>query len=83
MLDHLGLNVTDYATSKAFYERALAPLGLQCLLEPAPGIGGFGSPAERKPFFWIGTRGPAQTGVHVAFAVPDRATVEAVCHRPV
>ena len=77
MLDHLGLNVTDYATSKAFYERALAPLGLECLLEPLPVACGFGSPEERKPFFWISTRGPAQTGVHVAFAVPDRATVDA------
>ena len=27
MLDHLGLDVTDYDRSKAFYERALAPWG--------------------------------------------------------
>jgi catechol 2,3-dioxygenase-like lactoylglutathione lyase family enzyme len=77
MLDHLGLNVSDYAASKAFYERALAPLGLECLMEPIDGIGGFGSPTDRKPFFWIGTRGPAHTGLHIAFSAPDRATVDA------
>ncbi len=27
MLDHIGFPVTDFARSKAFYERALAPLG--------------------------------------------------------
>lgn len=28
MLDHLGLDVKDFERSKAFYERALAPLGI-------------------------------------------------------
>jgi catechol 2,3-dioxygenase-like lactoylglutathione lyase family enzyme len=76
MLDHLGLNVSDYAASKSFYAQALAPLGLECLMEPVEGICGFGSPEDRKPFFWITTRGPAHTGLHVAFAAPDRATVD-------
>ena len=26
MFDHVGLNVRDYASSRAFYEQALAPL---------------------------------------------------------
>jgi catechol 2,3-dioxygenase-like lactoylglutathione lyase family enzyme len=55
MLDHVGFNVSDYERSKAFYEKALAPLGLTLLMEPVPGIGGFGE--GQKPFFWIGTRG--------------------------
>ena len=76
MLDHVGLDVSDYDRSKAFYERALAPLGLSLMMEPAPGIGGFGD--GRMPFFWIGNRGrPPQSGVHVAFGVDDRATVDA------
>jgi catechol 2,3-dioxygenase-like lactoylglutathione lyase family enzyme len=76
MLDHLGLEVTEYERSKAFYERALAPLGLELMLEPAPGVGGFGD--GRKPFFWISTRsGTPQTGVHVAFDADDRETVDA------
>jgi catechol 2,3-dioxygenase-like lactoylglutathione lyase family enzyme len=75
MLDHLGLDVRDYARSKAFYEKALAPLGLKLMMEPVPGIGGFGD--GRKPFFWIGTRGRApQSGVHVAFTADSRDTVD-------
>jgi catechol 2,3-dioxygenase-like lactoylglutathione lyase family enzyme len=27
MIDHIGFSVSDYARAKAFYERALAPLG--------------------------------------------------------
>jgi catechol 2,3-dioxygenase-like lactoylglutathione lyase family enzyme len=76
MLDHVGLDVTDYELSKAFYEKALAPLGLELMMEPAPGIGGFGD--GRRPFFWIGTgRRSAQSGVHVAFDTSDRTAVDA------
>lgn len=32
-IDHLTVPVSDYETSKAFYERALAPLGLAVLLD--------------------------------------------------
>ena len=76
MLDHMGFSVSDYERSKAFYEKALAPLGFKLLMEPVPGIGGFGD--GRKPFFWIGTRGPApQSEIHVAFAADSRETVDA------
>jgi len=76
MLDHLGLDVSDYERSKAFYEQALAPLGLEVLMEPIPGVGGFGD--DQKPYFWIGKRDRgSQTGVHVAFEAKDRATVDA------
>ena len=50
MLDHVGLAVSDFATSKSFFERALAPLGYKCLLE-FPGAAGFGR--EGKADFWI------------------------------
>jgi catechol 2,3-dioxygenase-like lactoylglutathione lyase family enzyme len=74
-LDHVGLDVADYEVSKAFYERALEPLGVKLMMEPAPQIGGFG---DDFPFFWIGRRdrGP-QTGVHVAFRVASRELVDA------
>jgi catechol 2,3-dioxygenase-like lactoylglutathione lyase family enzyme len=75
MLDHVGFGVTDYARSKAFYEQVLAPLGLTLLLEPVAQAAGFGR--DGKPFFWIETRGPAVNGgLHVAFAVDSRATVD-------
>jgi catechol 2,3-dioxygenase-like lactoylglutathione lyase family enzyme len=74
-LDHIGLDVSDYETSKAFYEKALAPLGMRVLMEPAPEVGGFG---DDFPFFWIArrNRGP-DSGVHVAFTAEDRASVDA------
>ena len=76
MLDHVGFTVTDYERSKAFYAKALAPLGLTLLMEPSGRAAGFGEGG--KPFFWIETRGPAvQRGLHVAFAVESRETVDA------
>jgi catechol 2,3-dioxygenase-like lactoylglutathione lyase family enzyme len=30
MLDHIGVNVSDYERSRDFYEKALAPLGFSC-----------------------------------------------------
>ena len=39
MLDHIGFPVSDFARSKAFYERALAPLGYRIVkaYRPRPG----------------------------------------------
>jgi catechol 2,3-dioxygenase-like lactoylglutathione lyase family enzyme len=76
MLDHVGFTVSDYERSKAFYSAALAPLGITLLMEPVGAAAGFGR--DRKPFFWVEARGatPA-TGIHVAFAVDDRGTVDA------
>ncbi len=75
MIDHAGFGVSDYETSKAFYERALAPLGIELLMEPVPGAGGFGR--DGKPFFWIVAGRPVSSGVHVAFGVDDRELVDA------
>jgi catechol 2,3-dioxygenase-like lactoylglutathione lyase family enzyme len=76
MLDHVGFGVSDYGRSKDFYAQALAPLGISLLMEPIAQAAGFGK--DGKPFFWIESRGEAVTGrLHIAFAVDDRATVDA------
>jgi catechol 2,3-dioxygenase-like lactoylglutathione lyase family enzyme len=76
MLDHVGFAVDDYARSKAFYETALAPLGLTLLMEPQGEAAGFGE--DGKPFFWIEARGRTVQGrLHVPFAVDDRGIVDA------
>jgi catechol 2,3-dioxygenase-like lactoylglutathione lyase family enzyme len=75
MIDHLGISVSDLARSKAFYERALAPLGYTALMSYPEAIG-FG--ANGKPDFWIapaGANGPNH--VHVAFVTKSRAVVQA------
>jgi catechol 2,3-dioxygenase-like lactoylglutathione lyase family enzyme len=76
VLDHVGINVSDYDRSRDFYAKALEPLGYSLLMEPAPGHGGFGR--DGKPDFWIsGEREPTTENVHVALAADDRATVDA------
>ena len=53
MIDHVGFSVSDYARAKAFYERALAPLGYTLVTgQPAAGFGSGG-----KPDLWIGGEG--------------------------
>ncbi len=76
MIDHVGVNVSDYETSKRFFEQALAPLGYGVVVDfPEHGAVGFG--AEGKPDFWVAARDPRGTGTHIAFTVPDRAAVDA------
>ena len=74
MIDHVGLEVSDYLRSKDFYPAALAPLGIDLMMEFEGRIGGFGR--ESKPFFWLRQGEPA-AGIHVAFAAPDSDTVDA------
>ena len=76
MLDHVGLNVKDYQASRAFFERALAPIGYHVVMAfDEHKAAGFGS--ADSPVFWIVEREPAGTGTHVAFTCSDRATVDA------
>jgi catechol 2,3-dioxygenase-like lactoylglutathione lyase family enzyme len=74
-LDHVGLDVSDYEASRAFYDKALAPLGMGLMMEPIERVGGYG---DDFPFFWIAerNRGP-DSGVHVAFRAEKRETVDA------
>jgi catechol 2,3-dioxygenase-like lactoylglutathione lyase family enzyme len=74
MIDHLSLNVSDVAASRAFYEAALAPLGFGVVME-WEGRVAFGPTA--RPIFFIGAREPVQTSLHIAFQAPDRAAVDA------
>ncbi len=77
MIDHLGIQCSDVAASASFYDRVLEPLGFRRLMEPAPGIIGFG---DTSPDFWLGPLSDDHTGWredHIAFAAVDRAAVSA------
>lgn len=80
MIDHTGVPVSDFAKSKAFYARALAPIGYMLIMEvPASSTGrtdaaGFGVPP--KPDFWIAVT-PNPPSIHVAFRAASRAQVDA------
>src|SRR4051794_14746738 len=60
VIDHIGFPVSDYERAKAFYLKALAPLGYTLIMEvrqdehdaPAAGFG-----KDGKPDFWIGGEG--------------------------
>jgi len=83
MLDHIGFNVSDFARSKAFYQKALAPLGykivMEVTVEQTGSYQGAGFGDDRKPSFWIGAGGKSASAapVHVAFVARDRAGVDA------
>jgi catechol 2,3-dioxygenase-like lactoylglutathione lyase family enzyme len=75
MFDHIGFAVSDYPRSKAFYEKALAPLGYAMTLELPDAGCGFGK--EGRASFWIGGEGKAPAPFHLAFIAPDRKAVDA------
>lgn len=81
MIDHIGFPVSDYARSKAFYLKALAPLGYGLVKEIGADLTEAGAPAagfgqNGKPDFWIGGEGGLDKPVHVAILAADRASVD-------
>ena len=78
IIDHIGIRVSDYPASKAFYEAALAPLGITVIMEVPPEVGGpfAGLGKAGKPELWFGAGEVAPT-LHVAFTAASRAEVDA------
>lgn len=74
MIDHMGITVSNYETSKAFYQAVLAPLGYEVVME-LEGWGGLG--AQGKPDFWLQQGESTQPTIHVAFRSENRSTVDA------
>jgi catechol 2,3-dioxygenase-like lactoylglutathione lyase family enzyme len=74
MLDHVTIGVSNLKRAKAFYDKALKPLGIKRLYDDGKYFAGYG--VAEKAFFWIGARDDAQTGMHIAFTVADRASVD-------
>ncbi|WP_419318561.1 VOC family protein [Caulobacter sp. ErkDOM-E] len=80
MIDHITLGVADFDRSAAFYDKALAPLGLSRLYTVPPEFtGGVQSTGygDTRPFFWIAGQDAAQGKVHVAFRAQTPAQVDA------
>jgi catechol 2,3-dioxygenase-like lactoylglutathione lyase family enzyme len=74
IIDHIGFAVSDYDKSKQFFCRALAPLGIELVME-VRGWAGFGKGG--KPEFWFGVVGDKQAPLHVAFIADNRDQVRA------
>ena len=76
VVDHVGVAVADYGRSKAFYERALAPLGVTLLMEFGGAAAGFG--LSGRPSFFIEAHGePVRGRLHIALRAANRAQVDA------
>jgi catechol 2,3-dioxygenase-like lactoylglutathione lyase family enzyme len=83
MLDHVFLTVTDLDRSIAFYEKTLAPLGIEHTVDydgkdgPAghPDLKGFGR--DNRVFFWLRAGEADSRAAHVGFVASSTAEVDA------
>lgn len=79
MIDHVGVIVTDYARSKAFYLQALAQTGhsrvVELTLDGGAQTAGF-CHADGSDF-WIRQGDAIGPRIHIAFRVSSRAAVDA------
>jgi len=83
MLDHVFVSVTDVQRSIAFYERALAPLGISHILDydgkdgpPGhPDLKGFGR--DGRVFFWLRPGHADSRCAHIGFVAHSQTEVDA------
>ena len=80
MFDHIGITVSDPRHSRAFYAKALAPLGYAPVMdltrEQTGGYEGTGFGKDGRPMFWIGDGQTRSGPTHVAFTAASRADVD-------
>lgn len=77
-LDHVAISTADYPTSLAFYEKALAPLGIKTHMKFEGEDGNVAGLGSDQPFLWIGDGGALTGGrVHLAFRANTHAEVDA------
>ncbi len=73
MFDHIGFGATDIQASKAFFVRALAPLGISVVMEGPYGVGlGRGN----KPSLWLTRTSEKPVPLHLAFAADNHSQVD-------
>jgi len=76
MFDHVKFGVSDFAASKAFYLRALAPLGVAIVAEGPPSYGvELCAKGETSLCLFQTAEKPAH--LHLAFTAQSRAQVDA------
>jgi catechol 2,3-dioxygenase-like lactoylglutathione lyase family enzyme len=73
MIDHIGLRTAQFDVMTAFYEQALAPLGIKKLTAYEGGAG-FG---RDEPVLWIGAPSEPRSSIHLALSSSDKAAVRA------
>lgn len=76
MFDHVKIGVSDFAASKAFFVKALAPLGVAVAAEGEPSYG-VELCGEGPISFCLFQTDEKPTHLHLAFAAQTRAQVDA------
>jgi catechol 2,3-dioxygenase-like lactoylglutathione lyase family enzyme len=76
MFDHVKYGVSDYAASKAFYLKALAPLGVVAVAEGAPSYG-IELSADGKTSLCLFQTDEKPAHLHLAFMAANRQQVDA------
>ena len=74
MFDHVVFGVSDYAASKAFYLKALAPIGMAVVAEGPPGIE---LSADGKVSLCLFPTAEKPAHLHLAFVAENRGQVDA------
>ena len=80
MIDHTGIAVSNFETAKAFYDKAMAPLGASLLLTVpkeytgGANVAGYG---RDRPVFWVTDGKQPKDTQHIAFSARNRAEVDA------
>lgn len=74
LIDHIGISVSNYPVSKAFYQQTLASLGIELVVE-IQGWAGLGR--DGKAEFWFGESDIVQNPMHIAFSAASRSEVDA------
>jgi catechol 2,3-dioxygenase-like lactoylglutathione lyase family enzyme len=77
VIDHVTIGVSDLERSRAFYARALLPLGFSEIGPTPEGSTGIAFGLEEADDFIISTAYPTGASVHVAFAADRREQVDA------
>jgi catechol 2,3-dioxygenase-like lactoylglutathione lyase family enzyme len=77
VVDHVTVGVSDLERSRAFYTRALLPLGFSEITDSPAGLPEVEFGLEEAPNFAISTAYPTGAPVHVAFAADRREQVDA------
>lgn len=76
MIAHVSINVSDFAKSKEFYSKALAPLGYELLRDLSEwSVAGFG--ADKKADTWVAAGEGYKQATHIAYLAKDKETVDA------
>ncbi len=80
MLDHITFGISNFARSTAFYDQALAPLGVKRLFDaPRDHTGGVSVTGygDTRPWFWIAEQDATSGKLHIAIQAKSRAEVDA------